>query len=42
MFDHHRRARKYFARLLPTLLGGSCSICGSTYSGDHCKKCGWF
>lgn len=20
----------------------TCSICGSTYSGDHCANCGWF
>jgi hypothetical protein len=19
-----------------------CSICGATYSGDHCAKCGWY
>lgn len=20
----------------------TCSICGATYSGDHCPNCGWF
>jgi hypothetical protein len=21
---------------------GTCSICGATFSGDHCANCGWW